>query len=100
MSKQNKTSKPKGTRFDPAKFLETAAKGRVVSTHRKKEIIFSQGDPADAVIYIKKGNVKVCVISNDGKEAVIAILGTDEFLGEGCSGSPDGSRRLWQCRNA
>ena len=73
-----------GTRFDPAEFLETAAKGRIISTHRKKEIIFSQGDAADAVIYIKKGNVKVCIISNEGKEAVVAILGADEFLGEGC----------------
>ena len=82
MSKQSKASK--GTRFDPAKFLETAAKGRANHTYRKKEIIFKQGDDADAVIYIKKGNVKVCVISQEGKEAVVAILGADEFIGEGC----------------
>jgi CRP/FNR family transcriptional regulator, cyclic AMP receptor protein len=82
MRKQTKS--PNGARFDPAKFLETAAKGRIISTHRKKEIIFSQGDVADSVIYIKKGNVKVCVISKEGKEAVVAILGPDEFLGEGC----------------
>jgi CRP/FNR family cyclic AMP-dependent transcriptional regulator len=85
MSKQpSKTPKPKSTRFDPAKFLQLAAKGRTISTHRKKAIIFSQGDAADAVIYIRKGSVKVCVTSKDGKEAVIAILGADEFLGEGC----------------
>ena len=85
MRKQRKTQKTKsGELFDPAAFFETAAKGRTISTHRKKEIIFSQGDAADAVFYIKKGNVKVCVLSNDGKEAVVAILGTDEFLGEGC----------------
>ena len=85
MSKQRKIQKTKsGKLFDPAAFFETAAKGRTISTHRKKEIIFSQGDAADAVFYIKKGNVKVCVISNDGKEAVVAILGTDEFFGEGC----------------
>jgi CRP-like cAMP-binding protein len=84
MSKQSKKSKPKNIRFDPAKFLEIAAKGRTISTHRKKEIIFSQGDAADAVFYIKKGTVKVCVVSRDGKEAVVAILGADEFLGEGC----------------
>jgi CRP/FNR family cyclic AMP-dependent transcriptional regulator len=85
MSKQSKSSKTKsGARFDPAAFLETAAKGRIISTHRKKEIIFAQGDLADAVIYIKNGNVKVCVISKEGKEAVVAILGPDEFLGEGC----------------
>jgi CRP-like cAMP-binding protein len=84
MSKQSKTPKPKRSQFDPAKFLETAAKGRIISTHRKKEIIFKQGDDADAVIYIKKGNIKVCVISKEGKEAVVAILGADQFLGEGC----------------
>ena len=85
MSKQRKIRKTKsGALFDPAAFFETAAKGRAISTHRKKEIIFSQGDAADAVFYIKKGNVKVCVISNEGKEAVVAILGADEFLGEGC----------------
>ncbi len=73
-----------GRRFDPALFLETAAKGRTISKHRKREIIFSQGDAADAVFYIKKGKVKVTVISKQGKEAVIAILGLDEFVGEGC----------------
>ena len=82
MSKQSKASKD--TRFDPAKFLETAAKGRANHTYQKKEIIFKQGDDADAVVYIKKGSVKVCVISKDGKEAVVAILGADEFVGEGC----------------
>ena len=62
-------------RFDPAVFLETAAKGRVISTHPKKQIIFAQGDAADAVFYIKKGKVKVTVVSTQGKEAVVAILG-------------------------
>jgi len=71
-------------RFDPAVFLETAAKGRVISTHPKKQIIFSQGDAADAVFYIRKGKVKVTVVSTEGKEAVVAILGMDEFVGEGC----------------
>jgi len=71
-------------RFDPAVFLETAAKGRVISTHPKKQIIFKQGDAADAVFYIKKGKVKVTVVSTQGKEAVVAILGMDEFVGEGC----------------
>jgi CRP/FNR family cyclic AMP-dependent transcriptional regulator len=76
-------------RFDPAVFLETGAKGRVISEHPKKQIIFTQGDAADAVFYIKKGKVKVTVISTQGKEAVVAILGADEFLGEGClTGQP------------
>lgn len=52
--------------------------------HRPREIIFAQGDAADAVFYIKKGKVKVTVISEQGKEAVVAILGVDEFIGEGC----------------
>jgi CRP/FNR family cyclic AMP-dependent transcriptional regulator len=72
------------TRFDPAVFLETAAKGRVVTTHQTKQIIFAQGDAADSVIYVKSGKVKVTVVSQHGKEAVVAILGADEFLGEGC----------------
>jgi CRP/FNR family transcriptional regulator, cyclic AMP receptor protein len=73
-----------GARFDPAVFLETAAKGRVVTTHQTKQIIFAQGDAADSVIYVKSGKVKVTVVSQHGKEAVVAILGADEFLGEGC----------------
>ena len=71
-------------RFDPAVFLETASKGRVISAHPKKDVIFAQGDVADAVFYIKKGRVKVTVVSTQGKEAVVAILGMDEFVGEGC----------------
>jgi CRP/FNR family cyclic AMP-dependent transcriptional regulator len=77
--------KPAGTpRFDPAVFLATAAVGRDISRHSKKEIIFAQGDDADAVFYIKKGKVKVAVVSKQGKEAVVALLGPDEFVGEGC----------------
>ena len=85
MRKPNgKPKTPRAVRFDPAVFLETAGHGRMLSTHRKNQIIFSQGDDADAVIYIKKGKIKVTVISTHGKEAVVAILGVDEFLGEGC----------------
>lgn len=71
-------------RFDPAVFLETAAKGRVMAAYLNKQIIFAQGDAADAIFYIRKGKVKVSVISPQGKEAIIAILGPDEFVGEGC----------------
>jgi CRP/FNR family cyclic AMP-dependent transcriptional regulator len=86
MAKRSRTPKRlRGARrFDPIEFLETAAKGRIVTSHQKKQIIFAQGDAADAVIYIKKGKVKVTVVSKQGKEAVVAILGADEFLGEGC----------------
>jgi CRP-like cAMP-binding protein len=70
--------------FDSVEFLETAAKGRTVFKHPKKHLIFAQGQSADAVFYIKKGKVKISVVSKHGKEAVIAILGADEFIGEGC----------------
>ena len=73
-----------GELFDPAVFLTTAAVGRDISKYSKKEVIFAQGDDADAVFYIKKGKVKVAVISKQGKEAVVALLGPDEFVGEGC----------------
>lgn len=70
--------------FKPAEFLATAAPGREIAAHSKNEIIFAQGDDADSVFYIKKGKVKVAVVSKEGKEAVIALLGPDEFVGEGC----------------
>ena len=70
--------------FNPAVFLETTASGRVISTHSKKDVIFAQGDDADTVFYIRKGKVKVAIVSKQGKEAVIALLGPDEFVGEGC----------------
>lgn len=77
--------KTSGTQqFDPAEFLKTVARGRIISKHPKKEIIFGQGDDADAVFYIRKGKVKITVVSPQGKEAVVAILGADEFVGEGC----------------
>ena len=80
-----KGGKPgKAIPFDPATYLETVAKGRTISLHKKRGIIFKQGDDADSVIYIRSGKVKVTVISAEGNEAVVAILGADEFLGEGC----------------
>ena len=72
------------TSFDQATYLETVAKGRTISLHKKKGLIFKQGDDADSVIYIRSGKVKVTVLSAEGNEAVVAILGADEFLGEGC----------------
>ena len=70
--------------FDPKSFLAMVGEGRSIGTYRKGQIVFSQGDPADAVFYIQKGKVKVTVVSEQGKEAVVAILGADEFFGEGC----------------
>ena len=70
--------------FDPAIFLATVDSGRTLSDSRRNDVIFTQGDPADAVFYIKTGKVKITVISEQGKEAVLAVLGPDEFCGEGC----------------
>ena len=70
--------------FNPKSFLAKVGEGRSIGKYRKDQIVFSQGDPADAVFYIQKGKVKVTVVSEQGKEAVVAILGTDEFFGEGC----------------
>ena len=73
-----------GPSFDPKSFLAKVGEGRSLSKYRKDRIIFSQGDPADAVFYIQQGQVKVTVVSEQGKEAVVAIQGPDEFCGEGC----------------
>jgi CRP/FNR family cyclic AMP-dependent transcriptional regulator len=70
--------------FDSTSFLAKVGDGRSVGKYRKGQVIFSQGDAGDAVFYVQKGKVKVTVVSEQGKEAVVAILGTDEFFGEGC----------------
>jgi CRP/FNR family cyclic AMP-dependent transcriptional regulator len=70
--------------FDPKSFLAKVGEGRTIGKYRKDQIVFSQGDPADAVFYIQRGKAKVTVISEQGKEAVVAILGADEFFGEAC----------------
>ncbi len=81
-------NKAKAT-FDSKAFLATVNGGRTLSDHRKGEVIFSQGDPADSVFYIQKGKVKVTVVSERGKEAIVAVQGADEFCGEGClTGQP------------
>ena len=75
--------------LDAKSFLAKVGKGRSIDKYRKDQIVFSQGEPADAVFYIQKGKVKITVVSPQGKEAVIAILGSDEFFGEGClAGQP------------
>jgi CRP/FNR family cyclic AMP-dependent transcriptional regulator len=70
--------------FDTKSFLARVGNGRSIGKYRKGQVIYSQGDPGDAVFYIQKGKAKLTVVSEQGKEAVIAILGTDEFFGEGC----------------
>jgi CRP/FNR family transcriptional regulator, cyclic AMP receptor protein len=71
-------------RFDPKSFLAKIGEGRSIAKYRKDQIVFSQGEPADAVFYIQRGKVKVTVVSEQGKEAVVAFLGAGEFCGEGC----------------
>jgi CRP/FNR family transcriptional regulator, cyclic AMP receptor protein len=73
-----------GPAFDVQLFLESAGLGRKVTEFRGKETIFAQGDPANNVMYIQKGGVRLTVVSETGKEAVVATLGPGDFLGEGC----------------
>ena len=75
--------------FDPHGFLATIGEGRKVVPFAKKQTIFAQGDAADALFYIQRGKVKVTVVSNNGEEATIGILGEKDFFGEGClAGQP------------
>ena len=76
-------------RFDVKSFLSSVDGGRTISTYKKNQRVFSQGDAADAVFYIRDGKAKVTVVSHQGKEAVVAIHGTGDFFGEGClTGQP------------
>lgn len=70
--------------FDPKAFLAMVGEGRSISTYRKGQLVYSQGDPADEVFYIQSGKVNVTVISEHGKEAVVAIFEANEFFGEAC----------------
>ena len=70
--------------FDPKAFLTRAAEGGTVATYQARQVIFAQGGPADAVFYLMAGSVKRTVVSDNGKEAVVALLGPGEFFGEGC----------------
>jgi CRP/FNR family cyclic AMP-dependent transcriptional regulator len=83
--KRKAVLKRKGTAsFDPKTFLTRVGDGRSLAKYRKGQVVFSQGEIGDAVFYIQKGKVKITVVSEQGKEAVVAILGTEEFFGEGC----------------
>jgi CRP/FNR family cyclic AMP-dependent transcriptional regulator len=84
------TKKPKRkSRFNPDAFLAKAEGGRAVSNFQKDQVVFSQGESADSVFYIQKGKAKITVVSDQGKEAIVAILGSGDFCGEGClAGQP------------
>ncbi len=79
--KRKKNLKPG---FDLKGFLAEGNGGRTIVAYGENAVIFSQGDPADAIFYIQNGKVKLAVLSKQGKEAVVAILGPGDFFGEGC----------------
>jgi len=70
--------------FDPEEFLAKVGQGRTRLDYQKNQAIFSQGDEADAIFYIQKGKIKITVVSQQGKEAVIGIMAANDFFGEGC----------------
>ena len=80
----SKRAKSRKASFDPKTFLANVGEGKTIDKYRKGNVVFSQGDAADAVFYIQKGRIKLTVVSEQGKEAVVAILGSGSFFGEGC----------------
>jgi CRP/FNR family transcriptional regulator, cyclic AMP receptor protein len=70
--------------FDPKIFLAKIGNGRTLTSYKENQLIYSQGDSADAIFYVQRGRVKLTVVSGHGKEAVIGILGLHDFFGEGC----------------
>jgi CRP-like cAMP-binding protein len=70
--------------FDPKVFLSKVNGGRTISDYRRDQNVFRQGDPADSVFFIQSGKLKKTVVSEQGKEAVVALLGPGDFFGEGC----------------
>ena len=70
--------------FDPKAFLAVVGEGKTILEFHKDQVVFAQGDAADTVFYIQSGRVKVVVISEQGKEAVVGIFGPGQFFGEGC----------------
>jgi CRP/FNR family cyclic AMP-dependent transcriptional regulator len=79
-----KPKKKKKAAFDAQSFLESAGVARKVLEFQERTTIFSQGEPAQTVMYIQKGSVKLSVVNTAGKEAVVAVLGPGDFFGEGC----------------
>src|SRR6195256_3066607 len=79
-----KKAKSRSPAFDAQSFLDSTGLGRRVGKFRKKETVFAQGDPAKNVMYIQEGGVKLSVVNETGKEAVVAVLGPGDFFGEGC----------------
>src|SRR6202047_3474991 len=80
--------KPKKNSFDAQVFLQSVGASRRVEEFRKKQAIFSQGEPADSIMYLQKGSVKLTVVNEGGKEAIVAIFGPGDFFGEGGMAGP------------
>jgi len=77
-----KVAEPKD--FSSAAFLRSVGPGKTLSDYTRNDVVFAQGEPADAVFYLQKGNISLKVSSRQGKEAVIGLLGPGSFFGEGC----------------
>src|SRR5579863_8054921 len=75
---------PTNAAFDPQTFLALVGDGQSITTYMDQQSVFVQGDPADALFYVQKGKIKLTVVSREGKEAVVAILESGQFFGEGC----------------
>ncbi len=87
--KKSKSTSKKKDAFDARAFLDSAGIARKVRQFKRAEIIFSQGTPAESVMYIQEGGVKITALNVGGKEAIVAILGPGAFFGEGClAGQP------------
>src|SRR5450432_3554368 len=80
MAKKTKKTEP----FDVHHYLSNAGVSRRIASFKKGQVIFSQDDPCDNVLYIQSGNAKLTILNPQGKEAVLAILGPGDFVGEGC----------------
>ena len=70
--------------FDPREFLARVGEGKTIVEYKKDDVVFAQGDAADTIYYVQKGRLKVVVISEQGKEAVVGMLEPGQFFGEGC----------------
>jgi hypothetical protein len=87
--------------FIPKEFLARVGEGKTISKYRKDQIVFSQGEVAESIFYIQQGKVKLTVVSEQGKEAVVAILGPGQFFGEAClNGHRCASRQRGRSKNA
>jgi CRP/FNR family transcriptional regulator, cyclic AMP receptor protein len=90
-----KAKKAKKAKFDSKTFLVKLGDGKTIAKYHKGQVVFSQGDAADAVFYIQSGKIKLTVVSAKGKEAVVGILEPDHFLAkEASTATRCGSQRL------